>query len=86
MKKGAVGIEVNGGNLGPNSRYYGKKKDMDLLMATHTPELADMGQVRRRAMLASLMKPAVKKVKGLGLLGLVGALAVKGFCNEDSEK
>ncbi len=85
VKNGAVGIEAEGGSLGPNSKYYGKKKDMDLLMATQTPELADMGQVRRRAMLASLVKPTMKKVKGLGLLGLVGALAVKGLGEEKDQ-
>ena len=82
VNKGAVGIEAEGGSLGPNSRYYGKKKDMTLLLGTQTPELADMVQVRRRAMLASLVKPAMKKVKGLGLLGLVGALAVKSLSDD----
>ena len=85
VKKGAVGIEVKDGNLGPNSMYYGKKKDMDLLLGTQTPELADMAQVRRRAMLASLVKPAMKKAKGLGLLGLVGAFAVKSL-SDDSDQ
>jgi tetrathionate reductase subunit B len=27
VKKGAKGIEATDGNLGPNSRYYGRKKD-----------------------------------------------------------
>jgi tetrathionate reductase subunit B len=77
VAKGAKGIEPNGGKLGPNSRYYGKKKDMDLLFATHTPELADLGLVRRRAMLASIIKPAMKSMKNVGLLGLIGAAVVK---------
>ena len=83
---GAKGIEPNGGELGPNSRYFGVKKDMDLLFASHTPELADMGQVRRRAMLASMVKPAMKKIRNLGLLGAVGALLAKELVAKDSKK
>jgi tetrathionate reductase subunit B len=77
VKNGAIGIEPNGGELGPNSKYFGKKKDMDLLFTSHTPELADLGQVRRRAMLASMVKPAIKKIRNIGLIGVVGALIAK---------
>ena len=86
VKKGAKGIEPNGGKLGPNSRYYGKKKDMDLLFSTNTPELADLGQVRRRAMLASIVKPAVKKVKDVGLLGLAGIVVAKNMADPGEKK
>jgi tetrathionate reductase subunit B len=86
VKKGALGIEPTGGKLGPNSRYYGKKKDIDLLFSNHTPELADMTQVRRRAMLASMVKPAMKTVKNLGLLGIVGAMIAKQSSGSDSEE
>lgn len=86
VKNGAKGIEPNGGELGPNSRYFGVKKDIDLLFASHTPELADMGQVRRRAMLASMVKPAMKKIRNLGLLGAVGALLAKELVDKDSKK
>jgi tetrathionate reductase subunit B len=85
IEKGARGIEPNGGELGPNSRYYGKEKDMDLLFQSHTPELADMGMVRRRAMLASLVKPAVKQIKALGLIGLAGAILAKNI-DQDNKK
>lgn len=77
VKKGAVGIEPNGGKLGPNSRYYGRKKDISLLMQTQTPELADLNMVRRRAMLASLAKPAIKSLKSFGMLGMIGLLAAE---------
>jgi tetrathionate reductase subunit B len=86
VKNGAKGIEPNGGELGPNSRYFGVKKDMDLLFSSHTPELADLGQVRRRAMLASMVKPAMKKIRNLGLLGVVGALLAKDLVDKDSKK
>ena len=77
VKKGAIGIEPNGGELGPNSRYYGRKKDISLLMQTKTPELADLNMVRRRAMLASLAKPAIKSLKSFGMLGMIGLLAAE---------
>jgi tetrathionate reductase subunit B len=86
VKKGAKGIEPNGGELGPNSRYFGKKKDMELLFTSHTPELADLGQVRRRAMLASMVKPAMKKIRNLGLLGVVGALLAKEISSQEGKK
>lgn len=73
VKKGAKGIEPNNGKLGPNSRYYGKKKDMDLLFATSTPELADLGQVSRRSMLAALGRSAQKGIRNLGIIGVAGA-------------
>lgn len=60
---------------------------MTLLFNNHTPELADLDQVRRRAMLASMVKPAMKKIKNLGLLGVVGALIAKElFEQEDKNK
>jgi len=86
VKNGAKGIEATGGELGPNSRYYGKKKDMDLLFAKYTPELADLGQVRRRAMLASMAKPAIKRIKNLGLLGVVGTLLAKELIDQQDDK
>ena len=85
VAKGARGIEPNGGELGPNSRYYGKKKDMDLLFEVHTPDLADLTQVRRRAMLASVVKPAMKSIKNAGLLGLVGAVAMNRQLNNKKD-
>ena len=86
VKKGAKGIEPNGGELGPNSRYYGKKKDIALLFNTHTPELADLTQVRRRAMLASMVKPAMKKIKNIGLLGVVGAVITKAVIENKNDE
>lgn len=77
VKRGATGIEPEGGELGPNSKYIGKKKDMDLLFKTQTPELADLTPIRRRAMLASLTRPVKKQMKSLGLLGLIGGVMLK---------
>ncbi|MEN8188529.1 MAG: 4Fe-4S dicluster domain-containing protein [Thermodesulfobacteriota bacterium] len=83
VKKGAKGLEAKGGHLGPNSRYYGKKRDINLLFADYTPELADLGSARRRAMMASMVKPAMNKARNMGLLGLAGAMLVKGMQEED---
>ena len=59
---------------------------MSLLFDSHTPELADMTQIRRRAMLASMVKPAMKSVKNLGLLGVVGAMVANHCVNPDTEE
>ncbi|SHO45494.1 4Fe-4S dicluster domain-containing protein [Desulfopila aestuarii] len=85
VKKQAKGIEPNGGSLGPNVLYYGKKKDIDLLFATSTPELADLGMVRRRSMLASLGRSVEKSVKSLGLLGIAGSLLAASATHEDDD-
>jgi tetrathionate reductase subunit B len=69
VKKGAIGLETEGGNLGPNSRYYGKKKDIALLTQQYTPQLSDLGQFRKRALLTSLARPVLKKTAEIGLLG-----------------
>jgi tetrathionate reductase subunit B len=74
IEKGAKGIEAVDGELGPNVFYYGKPKDMSLLFGDYTPELADMNKVRKRAMFAKLVKPAVQKAGQIGLLGLAGSL------------
>jgi len=86
VKKGAKGIEPTGGKLGPNSRYYGKKKDMNLLFSSHTPELADLDQIRRRAMLASMVRPAIKGIKNVGLLGAVGIMVAKHVDDKNSDE
>jgi len=86
VKKGAKGLEPKGASIGPNSRYYGKKKDMTLLFQDYTPELADMGNVKRRAMMASMVKPAMRKARDLGLIGLAGAILVKGLSEDKTDK
>ena len=86
VKKGAKGLEPKGASIGPNSRYYGKKKDITLLFQDYTPKLADMDNVKRRAMMASMVKPAMRKARDLGLLGLAGAMLVKGLTDEKNDK
>ncbi len=85
VKNGAKGIEAKGGDLGPNSRYFGKKKDMSLLFATETPELASMEPIHRRALLASLGNKAKNAVGSAGLLGITGAL-ILGASKKNTEK
>jgi tetrathionate reductase subunit B len=86
VKKGAKGIEADGGNLGPNSRYFGKKKDISLLFQDYTPKLADLTLTRRRVMIASLVKPVINNVRNIGLLGLAGALVVQGLNDKKDDK
>jgi len=87
LNKGAAGIEPVDGELGPNIKYYGRKKDVDLLLGTSTPELVDVGPIRRRAMLAALGSGAKKSLRNVGLLGLAGALLAstqtKGESNDE---
>ena len=86
VAKGAKGLEPKGGSIGPNSRYYGKKKDITLLFQDKTPELADLGSVKRRAMMASMVKPAMRKARDIGLLGLAGAMLVKGLSEKKNDE
>ena len=85
VKQGAMGIEANGGSLGPNVYYAGKKKDVDLLFATSTPELADLGAVRKRAMLAKLGRSMQKSMHSLGMLAVAGAV-VTGSLQKDEQE
>ena len=78
VKNGAIRLESAAVKIGPNVRYFGKKKDLALLDATCTPKAMPEASLDRRKALAQLMAPAVKKAKNLGLLGLAGALLVKG--------
>lgn len=74
MKKGAIKLESYAVKIGPNVRYYGKKRDILLLTETCTP--AKMPQVSlRRAVLAGIIKPTLKQAKNIGLLGLAGTAA-----------
>ncbi len=83
VKKGAKGLEPKGGNIGPNSRYYGKKKDIALLFQDYTPAaIADMDGIKRRAMMAAMVKPAMRKAQEFGLLGLAGAIAINKLSGE----
>lgn len=85
LKKNVKGIEPVDGALGPNVLYSGRQKDMDLLFATSTPGLADLGMVRRRAMLASLGRTAQKTVRNLGILGVAGSLLAAAAPQKESD-
>ncbi|MFZ5775807.1 MAG: 4Fe-4S dicluster domain-containing protein [Thermodesulfobacteriota bacterium] len=84
VKKGAKRLESAKVKIGPNVRYFGNKKDMALLVATSTPQAKAKANLRRNLM-AQMIKPAMNQVKDLGLLGLAGAVIVKGLA-EDEEK
>lgn len=83
VKKGAVGLTSKNVQIGPNTRYYGNKRDMALLK-TQTPQ--EMPEANaRRSMLAGIMKPVGRQVKNIGLAGLAGALVVKSLAEEEKE-
>lgn len=86
VKKGAVGLTSEKVQIGPNGLYYGTKKaDMELLMKEAPQEMTYAStRTLRRAMIAQMTKPAMKGLKDLGVLGLVGALTAKYL--EDDEK
>lgn len=81
--KGAIKLENNNVKIGPNILYVGKKKDLGLLSrAAATPlKMAEING--RRIFMANLMKSSMKQLGGIGLLGLLGTIAVK---QNDSEQ
>lgn len=78
VKRGAVKLESKVVQIGPNVRYFGKKRDIALLRTTSTPQEMPEANLRR-ILMAHLLKPAVKQTKSLGFLGLAGAVMVKGI-------
>lgn len=81
VKKGAVGLTSANVQIGPNSRYYGNKRDMALLMTQAPQEMPEANL--RRTLLAGVLKPAVKSVSQLGMIGLAGSLLMQA---KDEEK
>jgi tetrathionate reductase subunit B len=82
VKKGAKGLSSSVVNIGPNVRYYGNKRDMHLLTTTSTPTEMPEASLRR-TLLAGIVKPVMKQVKGLGVLGLAGAVIAKKMSEDD---
>ncbi len=74
VKNGAIGLTSTNVQIGPNTRYIGNKRDMSLLMTQAPQEMPEANL--RRVMLAGLLKPAVKSVTKLGMIGLAGSLLV----------
>jgi tetrathionate reductase subunit B len=81
-EKGAVSLSSSVVNIGSNGLYFGNKRDMSLLVSTQTPTA--MSSVNHRRQLLARIKPAVKKAKNFGMLGLLGAAALKGL--EDDQE
>ena len=73
-ERGAVSLSSPAVNIGSNGLYYGNKRDMSLLTSTQTPSTLTFANQRRQ--LLARMKPALKKAKKIGVLGLVGAVAL----------
>jgi len=83
VKKGAVGLTSANVQIGPNTRYYGNKKDMALLMTQAPKEMPEANL--RRSMLANLVRPMGKRAESIGLMGVAGVLLVKSMQEEEKE-
>lgn len=81
VDKGAIRLESVKVKIGPNVRYYGKKKDISLLTQTSTPLKLAQANLRRIFM-ARMLKPSLGQLSGISLLGLLGTIAVKQSDNE----
>lgn len=62
VKKGAIKMESDAVRIGPNVRYFGRKRDIALLTATSTPQVMPEASLRR-ILLARMVRPVVKGLK-----------------------
>ena len=84
VKKGAIRLDSKAVNIGPNVYYYGKKRDIELLKDSSTPQHMPEANLRR-SMMAAFVKPAARKAKNFGLMGLAGALVMKGLSDSEDK-
>ncbi|MBI5558797.1 MAG: 4Fe-4S dicluster domain-containing protein [Deltaproteobacteria bacterium] len=74
VSKGAIGLTSAAVHIGPNSRYYGNKKDMHLLTSTSAPTGTGKPSASLRRGFIAQLTTEMKKAGGLGFLGLAGAV------------
>ena len=73
VAKGAVRLESAKVKIGPNVRYYGKKKDISLLTQSSTPlKMAEINH--RRIFMARMVRPSLKAFNNNSILGLLGTI------------
>lgn len=77
ITKGAIRLENDKVKIGPNIRYLGNKKDLALLNSTSAVPLKMAEINQRRVFMASLMKSSLQQLSGIGMLGLLGTLAIQ---------
>jgi tetrathionate reductase subunit B len=77
IKKGAIRLQSEQVSIGPNVYYYGAAKDLELLTKSSAPQHMQKEANLRRRFLAEMIKPAVKRMKGIGLAALAGAKVVQ---------
>lgn len=82
LKNGAKRLESKNVKIGPNVYYAGHAKDLELLDKLETPQEMPEANLRR-TLLASVVKPAMKKAAGIGVVGAAGVLLAKSL---DSDK
>ncbi|MFZ5759793.1 MAG: 4Fe-4S dicluster domain-containing protein [Thermodesulfobacteriota bacterium] len=83
LKEGAVGLTSDAVNIGPNTRYFGSKKDMHLLTTTSAPTTMPVASLRRS--LLARMRPEAKKAANLGLVGLAGAITLHSMSGKETD-
>jgi tetrathionate reductase subunit B len=71
VKKGAIRLESAAVKIGPNVRYYGKKRDLTLLAATCAPKTMPQASLRR-AILARMLRPVINLAQTKSVFDLLG--------------
>ena len=71
VKKGAIRLESEAVKIGPNVRYYGKKRDLTLLTSSCAPKAMPEASLRR-IFLARIFKPVLQKAGKESLFDLLG--------------
>jgi tetrathionate reductase subunit B len=71
VKKGAIRLESDAVRIGPNVRYFGKKRDLALLVENCAPKSMPQASLRR-VLLARLFKPVLKGAMNNSFLDLLG--------------
>jgi tetrathionate reductase subunit B len=62
VNKGAIKMESDAVRIGPNVRYFGNRRDIDLLQSSCTPQVMPEASLRR-IMLAKLVKPIIREAR-----------------------
>ena len=84
IKKGAIRLESKAVSIGPNVYYYGNEKDIHLLKTTSTPtEMPEASLIKKRAFFAKANKSLTH---GVGLAGIIGAMACATSHDQNKEK
>lgn len=62
VAKGAIKMESDAVRIGPNVRYFGNRRDIDLLQSSCTPQVMPEASLRR-IVLAKLVRPIIREAR-----------------------